>query len=122
MKLQEAFDIATEVCERLSAHCEDGFLNIAGSIRRCKPEVKDIEIVCIPKPFEIGLFETGFAEVVNQWQKIKGEPTGKYTQRKLPSGMMLYQSWPRNFDSCRFLRHAQLRENPIHDLLSSARS
>jgi DNA polymerase/3'-5' exonuclease PolX len=27
--------------------------------------------------------------VVNQWHKVKGEPTGKYTQRVLPGGVTL---------------------------------
>ena len=30
-----------------------------------------------------------FCATVNQWPKVKGEPTGKYTQRRLPGGMIL---------------------------------
>ena len=87
MKYEEAFKIAEKVKALLSPHCER--IEIAGSIRRKKPDVKDIEIVAIPKPFEIGLFESGIATVVNKWQKVKGELPCKYTQRILPEGIKL---------------------------------
>lgn len=79
MKLEHAKAIAEELVKRLAPHCER--IQIAGSIRREKPEVKDIEIVAIPKPYEIGLFESGIATVVNRWEKVKGELPCKYTQR-----------------------------------------
>lgn len=79
MKHTEAYQIATRIKAELQPHCER--IEIAGSIRRNKPEVKDIEIVAIPKPYEIGLFESGIASVVNNWQKVKGELPCKYTQR-----------------------------------------
>jgi len=46
MKLQEALRVANEVYYRLKPHCEK--IIVAGSIRRQKPEVKDIDIVLIP--------------------------------------------------------------------------
>jgi len=46
MKLQEALEIANEVYCRIKPHCEK--IEVAGSIRRLKPEVKDIDIVLIP--------------------------------------------------------------------------
>lgn len=79
MKLEYAKAIAEELVKQLAPHCER--IQIAGSIRREKPEVKDIEIVAIPKPYEIGLFESGIATVVNRWEKVKGELPCKYTQR-----------------------------------------
>lgn len=87
MKLQEAKTIADRILSELAPHCER--IEIAGSIRRKKPEVKDIEIVAIPKPFEVGLFASGIATVVNQWEKVKGELPCKYTQRILPDGIKL---------------------------------
>lgn len=62
---------------------------IAGSIRRKKSEVGDIEIVIIPKPYELGLFESGIASVVNKWPKVRGELPCRYTQRVLPEGIVL---------------------------------
>lgn len=47
MKLEKARTIAEEFIEMLSPRCE--CIEIAGSIRRRKPEVKDIELVAIPK-------------------------------------------------------------------------
>ncbi len=87
MILYDALNIAEKVLEELRPHCVR--CEIAGSIRRRKSEVKDIEIVAIPKPFEVGLFESGIATVVNRWQKVKGELPCKYTQRILPEGIKL---------------------------------
>lgn len=47
MKVFEAGYIAERVITRLLPFCER--IEIAGSIRRLKPEVKDIELVAIPK-------------------------------------------------------------------------
>lgn len=90
MIYSEAYKIALQVKEELAPHCYR--IEIAGSIRREKPEVKDIEIVAIPKPYQVGLFEDGIASVVNRWQKVKGEleyGKCKYTQRILPEGIKL---------------------------------
>lgn len=86
----EAHAIALKVLEELKPHCIRA--EIAGSIRRNKAFVKDIEIVVIPKPYETGLFESGLASVVNQWTKVKGEMIcgkTKYTQRILQEGIKL---------------------------------
>ena len=75
---------ANDIMELLRPHCER--LEIAGSIRRKKSRVGDIEIVAIPKPYETGIFESGLAKVVNQWPKVKGEleyGITRYTQRIL---------------------------------------
>jgi len=87
MKYEEAIEIAEKVKALLLPHCER--VEIAGSVRRKKTDVKDIEIVAIPKPFDTGLFESGIATVVNKWQKVKGELPCKYTQRILPEGIKL---------------------------------
>lgn len=87
MKLEEAQVIAEKIKAELAPHCER--IEIAGSIRRKKPDVGDIEIVAIPKPYDVGLFESGIATVVKQWQKVKGELPCKYTQRILPEGIKL---------------------------------
>lgn len=88
MKLEQAKQIAFEKLEELKPHCER--IEIAGSIRREKPEPNDIEIVAIPKPYDPSpLFEFGVGLVINQWPKIKGELPCKYTQRILPEGIKL---------------------------------
>lgn len=87
MKLHQALAIAENTMAQLAPHCER--IEIAGSIRRRKPQVKDIEIVAIPKPYDTGLFANGIAPVVAQWEKVKGELPCKYTQRILPEGIKL---------------------------------
>lgn len=88
MQYQEALGIANKYLEILRPFCSR--IIIAGGIRRKKAEPHDIEIVCIPK---INLFtdevDIGFVNTVNQWEKIKGEPNGKLTQRLLPEGINL---------------------------------
>ena len=87
---KEALKIALTVKELLAPHCIR--IEIAGSIRRKKPEIGDIEIVAIPKPYSTGIFESGIATVVNKWEKVKGEleyGKTKYTQRILPEGIKL---------------------------------
>ena len=93
MKLDSARSIAQKYMLQLKPYCLKvpklnaivNRIKIAGSIRREKDEVKDIEIVCIPDPDKI--FE--FAQFVDGFKKVKGEPIGKYTQRELPEGIKL---------------------------------
>jgi len=87
MKIKSALRIAERVRAELEPHCER--IEIAGSIRRGKADVKDIELVCITKPYDVGLFESGIATVVNRWPKVRGELPCKYTQRVLPEGINL---------------------------------
>lgn len=84
---KEAHKIALDVLEQLRPFCER--IEIGGSIRRKKSEVGDIEIIAVAKPYEIGLFQSGIASVINQWKRVKGELPCKYTQRILPSGIKL---------------------------------
>lgn len=83
MKLEEIRTIAEEYRDILAPYCHKA--EIAGSIRRCKANPNDIEIVCLVDPE----YYQEFAREVNSWKKIKGEPTGKYTQRLLPEGVTL---------------------------------
>lgn len=83
----EAYEIALRVLKDLRPFCSR--IEIAGSLRRKKSDVGDIEIVAIPLPYNTGLFEDGLASVVNKWEKVKGELPCKYTQRVLPEGIKL---------------------------------
>lgn len=89
MYLATAKKIADTVVELLKPHCIR--IEIAGSIRREKEICGDVEIVAIPKPYDTGLFASGIASVVNQWEKVKGEleyGKTKYTQRILPESIV----------------------------------
>ena len=91
--LAQAIPIAEAVCAMLQPFCER--ITVAGSIRRQRPTIGDLEVVCIPRQVPTGLFgdeltvDPGFITAVNRWTKIKGEPTGRYTQRVLPDGITL---------------------------------
>ena len=97
MKLLEAKQIAEKYVEILKSYCER--IEIAGSIRREKPEVRDIEIVCIPK-IEKGndFWGDGYGTCYNTleeflaipkfcWVFLKNGP--KYKQILLPEGIKL---------------------------------
>lgn len=100
MKIQEASKIAIDLCYKLSPFCDR--INIAGSIRRQCPEVKDIEVVCVPKRIQVpnrNLFDKdgvvvvidqGFVDSAKSLGKvIKGTPQGKYMKIELQEGIML---------------------------------
>lgn len=90
MQLQTATAIADRIKEALSPHCER--IQVAGSVRRKKSEVKDIEIVCVPKqvviPGQTDIFgdaslekvrDPEFIKAVNRYRVVKGQPDrGKY--------------------------------------------
>ena len=86
--LAQALDIAGGLIQQLEPHCE--VIGLAGSIRRQRPTIGDIEIVCVPRPYDASpLFASGIATVVNQWPKVRGELPCRYTQRLLPEGIPL---------------------------------
>lgn len=89
MRFKDAYTIGLSVWEALKPHCE--ITKIAGSIRRERPDVKDIEIVCVPKEVEKAkdLFggDQGMIRVPSWSDEIKklgnivkGKPDGKYLQ------------------------------------------
>jgi hypothetical protein len=94
--------IADRILELLTPVCEPGRVHIAGSIRREKADVKDIEIVCQPKKHFVqkDLFGNGewyiipeFKEVIETISKKieKGTIEGKMMQIHLkgPTPIML---------------------------------
>jgi DNA polymerase/3'-5' exonuclease PolX len=83
MELVEALKMANGVKDNLSPYCKR--IEIGGSIRRECWEVNDIEIVLIPDTSK--LYE--YKRAIEQYSKIKGDPLGKYTQRRHPSGVKI---------------------------------
>jgi DNA polymerase/3'-5' exonuclease PolX len=93
MIYQQAKGIADRLVEKLSPYCER--ISIAGSVRRLKPEVHDIEIVAIPE-MRTGrdMFgnETGGEvifpnDIFQDWKVIKNGP--RYKQFTLPENINL---------------------------------
>lgn len=98
MKLRDAQVIAEMILGTLTPHCDR--ISVAGSVRRQKPEVKDIEIVCIPKTAPaVGLFgdlsnverTQGFVDAVRSLGRIiKGNPIdGRYIQVSSPGAVQI---------------------------------
>src|SRR5690349_13598727 len=88
MELSHARYLAQTVIAKLMPHCEK--IKVCGSLRRQKAIVHDLDLVVVPrrKPIK-DLFGTvtgyipcqEFCDQVDSWEKLKGEATGKYTQR-----------------------------------------
>ena len=98
MELKKAEAIALSTVELLKPHCDK--IEVAGSIRRLKLDVKDIEIIAIPKDkIRIDVFGAKlkdgrancFSEAVQQLGTIlKGSPVdGRYVQIKMHQSINL---------------------------------
>ena len=86
--LDEARHIAVGVMQQLEPHC--AVISLAGDIRRERPTIGGIEIVCVPRPYDATpLFSDGLATVVNQWPTVRGKLPCHYTQRMLPEGITI---------------------------------
>jgi len=92
MQLNHAKQIAANITDTLLPHTER--LHIAGSVRRQKSEVHDIEFCCTPKKIFIptDLFgegykvtAPGFIQAIDTlaWKVIKGRPDGRMMQIEL---------------------------------------
>lgn len=94
MRYNQAKDLAISLGERLKPFTSR--INIAGSVRRQKFEVKDIELICLPRYMELvsaDLFgaqitekvisENFVATVKALGKVIKGKPDGRYMQIEL---------------------------------------
>jgi len=68
MQLSEAKALAQVVVKKMDKHCER--IMIGGSIRRNQPEVKDIEIIMIPKMANIHNRTTGWIQAIRSWGHI----------------------------------------------------
>jgi len=90
--------LAEDVVRLLKPYCVR--IEIAGSIRRKRSEVGDIEIVCIPKSLMVPSGDLldplkevrvpGFVNTIDKYKKNKGDAAaGKYCQRVLPEGIKL---------------------------------
>ncbi len=77
-------------------------IEIGGSVRRECGECNDIEIVAIRDASKI----YQFADIVNQWPRIRGRVDGKYTARVLPEGIQLdlFFATPDNWGNLFFIR------------------
>lgn len=112
MKLELAKNIADNIVEQLAPFCEPDRIFIAGSVRRGKSEVHDIEIVCRPLVIvgetapdlfgsteKLGGVSPEFTSRVNRLGHIvKGKTDGRYMQINLQEiSLDLFMPTPQDF-------------------------
>ena len=129
MKLSKAEKIAHKYLELFKPHCKR--IEIAGSIRRGKADVGDIELVCIPKSTMVnnGFFDefeqrdNEFVKLVHSIPRVKGDGLGKYIQFILPEEIHLdmFVATERNFGNIFLIRtgDAEFSKKFIGKLLPS---
>jgi len=96
MNYETASASAEKILKVLAVGCVEDYCFVAGSIRRRKlDDIKDVEIVCLPKTYrpETGLFqELGPETVTPEWIRAldlintgsgetRGKPDGRYCKR-----------------------------------------
>lgn len=130
-----AYRTAGRFAEILSPHCER--LDIAGSVRRAKKEVKDIEIVCQPKREIVKdpelLFDEGKEMVSRDFihalatitdAVMKGNTEGRYMQIKtkssICSGIYLDLFMPQPQDYYRQLIIRTGSADYVHNVIAAA--
>lgn len=107
MTLDKALPIANSIVELLAPECT--IINVAGSCRRMKPDVGDIEIVALPKSEPVfDLFDEhigwkrsgGFIRKVRGLGDLyEGSPIdGRSLKINLPEGVKLDLFLPRDYD------------------------
>ena len=107
MELNIALPIVNKIVEQLCPYCDK--IDIAGSCRREKAYVGDLEICCLAKMVSVksdDLFgdpklvvSPEFAKIANGLGKIiKGKPDGRYMQIELPEGINLDLFMPEAHD------------------------
>lgn len=125
MILDEALKIAYRLQSKLMESCE--ITHIAGSCRRLKTEVKDIEICCLPK-IEVSFYTENATELFPQvvgpvsrpckeftaavlqlGKPLNGSPSGRYMKILLAEGINLDLFIPQDFD---YYRQLAIRTGP----------
>lgn len=109
MILQEAQPIAERILSALLPYSHEGRCHIAGSVRRQKPEVKDIEIMFQPRisynhdllGAQINHHRSVIAvmEIRKLGKLLSGKPNdGRYCKIELPEGINLDLFMPEPYD------------------------
>lgn len=129
MKYSQAKEIAVRILKDLQPFCKQ--VDIAGSVKREKPEVKDLELCCLPRLTESkdlfgGVLDTKrsneFVRTVKQQGIVlKGDVlTGRYVQMSLHEGINLDLFIPVETD---YFRQYAIRCGPAdysHKVLANA--
>jgi len=126
MRYTHANIIAITVLESLRPHCE--VANSAGSVRRQRYEVNDIEVCCLPKIVTVDLFNTekqrsqAFIDAVNNLGNVvSGKPKeGRWVKIELPAGIKLDLFIPQPHDYYRIYAIRTGSKDYAHQVIAKA--
>jgi DNA polymerase/3'-5' exonuclease PolX len=104
MELARARGIAETIIERLKPHCEKDKAVIVGSIRRGRPFVHDIDLLCIPSN------QGQFYNALQQIGQVKG---GKKILQMMTQGIMvdIYIATPETWATLLLIRTGSKASN-----------
>jgi len=116
MRLEEAQRLAEQITKEILPHCKR--VEVAGSIRRKKSEVNDIDLVLIPKP----LLKHRILNTLQRKMNGKVTKKGDKTSQVIIDGVRvdLYYALEENFAGLLLFRTGSMRNNL--KLASRARS
>jgi len=107
MRLEEAQKLAQEIVEQILPHCER--VEVAGSIRRRKSEVRDIDLVLIPKPFLWNRIIATLQRTMNAKILKRGESIAQLTIKGV--NVDLYVASPETWGALLLIRTGSAQHN-----------
>jgi DNA polymerase (family 10) len=83
MKLEEAEELANQIVHSIKHLCDSEHIMVVGSIRRRRPEVKDIDIILIPQAW---MWNTIIQTLKTSWLAEVVEAGQELARLKVPAG------------------------------------
>lgn len=105
--MEEAQKLAQEIVEQILPHCER--VEVAGSIRRRKSEVRDIDLVLIPKPFLWNRIIATLQRTMNAKILKRGESIAQLTIKGV--NVDLYVASPETWGALLLIRTGSAQHN-----------
>ena len=107
MKLEDAEKLAQEIVEHIRPYCER--VEVAGSIRRKKSEVRDIDLVLIPKPLLWPRIIATLQRTMNAEVLKRGESIAQLTIKGV--NVDLYSATPETWGALLLIRTGSAEHN-----------
>jgi DNA polymerase (family 10) len=113
MKLEEAEKLANQIVCGIKHLCDPERIMVVGSIRRRRPEVKDIDIVLIPQPW---MWNTIIQTLKTNWQAEVVEAGQELARLKIPTGATsvqvdIYRARPETWGVMLLIRTGSIQHN-----------
>ena len=107
MRLEDAEELAREIVEHIRPHCER--VEVAGSIRRKKSEVRDIDLVLIPKPLLWHRIIATLQRTMNAEVLKRGDSIAQLTIKGV--NVDLYSATPETWGTVLLIRTGSMTHN-----------